>query len=69
MIDWEVITSNMPVFLVAFGTPYIGWELSDFPNFVCAYFSTPVIEVTYGRMLLGELPFTGKLPVHLPLSI
>jgi beta-N-acetylhexosaminidase len=68
LIDWDVITSDLPVFFVAFGTPYAAWELADFPNFVCAYFSTPVIEETYASLLLGELPFLGKLPVRLPAS-
>ncbi len=68
LIDWEVVTSDLPVFFGSFGTPYAAWELPDLPNFVCGYMATPAMEKTYARLLFGEIPFQGKLPIKLPLS-
>ncbi|GAG05953.1 unnamed protein product, partial [marine sediment metagenome] len=68
-VDWKVINSEKPVIFVALRSPYLRYYLPGIPNLVCTYSNLAPAQRALARCLLGEIPFTGRLPVTLPKAI
>ncbi|MBN1447973.1 MAG: serine hydrolase, partial [Bacteroidetes bacterium] len=62
----EAATRGIPVILIAFGSPYILTAGDAFPVLLAAYGDAPVSVQAAVRLLAGEIPARGRLPVHLP---
>ncbi|HKC23836.1 MAG TPA: glycoside hydrolase family 3 N-terminal domain-containing protein, partial [Thermoanaerobaculia bacterium] len=62
----RLLALGKPVVAVSFGNPYILRDFPDLPTYVCAYGIQDVVQVAAARALLGEAPFTGRLPVTIP---
>ena len=62
----QVIDSNKPVAVVAFGSPYLIRQFPEAKNYVVTYAIEEVAQIAAVRAMFGEAPFTGKLPVNIP---
>jgi beta-N-acetylhexosaminidase len=51
---------------ISFGTPYLLREVPSLRTYICAYGPQPVLQIAVARVLFGEAPVTGKLPVTIP---
>jgi len=52
--------------VVAFGSPYLLSSVPTLSTYMAAYDDLPAAEIAAARLLLGEIPFQGKLPISLP---
>ncbi|MFQ5926839.1 MAG: glycoside hydrolase family 3 protein [Terriglobia bacterium] len=55
-----------PVVFTLFGSPYLLSFVPDLPTYILTYEYYPEAERAALRAILGEIPFTGKLPISLP---
>jgi beta-N-acetylhexosaminidase len=62
----RLLELGKPVVAVSFGNPYILRDFPQLPTYACAYGIQDVVQVAAARALLGEAPFTGRLPVTIP---
>ncbi|MDD4057099.1 MAG: hypothetical protein PHF85_05575, partial [Bacilli bacterium] len=49
--------------VVSLRSPYDMIQLSNVKNYICLYEATPLSLSSLAKCLLGEAPFTGKVPV------
>jgi beta-N-acetylhexosaminidase len=52
--------------LVAVGNPYVAQNFTNVENYLCTFSSSPSSEIGAVKVLFGEAPSTGHLPVTLP---
>ncbi|HKS72936.1 MAG TPA: glycoside hydrolase family 3 protein, partial [Terriglobales bacterium] len=52
--------------VLAMGNPYIAQDFPAIQNYLCAFSSATVSEVSAVRALFGEIPVHGRLPVTIP---
>jgi beta-N-acetylhexosaminidase len=62
----QLLASGKPVVVVAVGTPYDILHLRDAPTYVATYSRQPVAVKSLARVLYGEVPPSGRLPVEIP---
>ena len=65
-IGEEILRSNAPAVVIAFGSPYVLAAIPQAPVSIAAYSSYPVSQRAAARALVGAIAFRGKLPVTLP---
>ena len=52
--------------LVAMGNPYLAAGFPGVQNYLCSFSNEPVSEASAVRVLFGERPLRGRLPVSIP---
>ena len=57
---------DKPVGVIAFGSPYLIRQFPEAKNYVVAYAIEEVAQTAAVRVMFGEVPFQGKLPVAVP---
>lgn len=57
------ISALKPTIVLAFGNPYALQYFCDASNLVACYEDDSVTQVTAAKMLRGDIPFLGRLPV------
>ena len=62
----RLIASGRPVAVVAFSGPYLVRQLPDAAAFLVAYGIEDVAQEAAARVLFGEAPARGRLPVSVP---
>jgi beta-N-acetylhexosaminidase len=62
----RLIASGRPVAVVAFSGPYLVRQFPEAPAFVVAYGIEDVAQEAAARVLFGEAPARGRLPVSVP---
>ena len=62
----RLILMGKPVVVVAFGSPYLVRQLPAAPAYVAAYAIEDVAQSAAVRVLFGEVPARGRLPVSVP---
>ncbi len=62
----RISSGRTPHAVFAFGSPYLLSSVPTLSTYVAAYDDLPAAEVAAARLLLGEIPFQGKLPISLP---
>lgn len=58
--------SEKPFVFTLFGSPYVLSFVPELPTYILTYEYYPEAERAALRAILGEIPFTGKLPISLP---
>ena len=62
----ELIATDLPMAVGAFGSPYVVRLVPDVPSYLCAY-GTGSLAVRAGvAAMFGETPVKGRLPVSIP---
>ncbi len=59
-------TWEKPFVFTLFGSPYALSVVPELPTYILTYEYYPEAERAALRAILGEIPFTGKLPISLP---
>jgi beta-N-acetylhexosaminidase len=62
----SLTTSNVPMALVAFGSPYVLRDYAKASTLMATFSTTDTSEVAVARALTGESPVIGRLPVSIP---
>ena len=52
--------------VVAMGNPYLASDFPKIENYVCTFSNATVSEVAAVKVLFGEIPIHGHLPVTIP---
>jgi beta-N-acetylhexosaminidase len=52
--------------LVAMGNPYLAQDFPAVQNYICAYSSVTISEISVAKALFGEIAIHGHLPVTIP---
>jgi len=52
--------------VIAMGSPYLALDFSGIQTYICTYSNAPSSELSAVKVLFGEIPPRGKLPVTLP---
>jgi beta-N-acetylhexosaminidase len=52
--------------VVAMGSPYLALNFNSIETYICTYSNAPSSELSAIKVLFGEIPARGKLPVTLP---
>ena len=55
-----------PTILVSLGSPYLIRDMDGIHGYVLGWANRRMTEEALARALLGEVPFTGKLPISVP---
>jgi beta-N-acetylhexosaminidase len=66
--DWigRLEAKGRTVIVVAFGNPYLLSQIPDAKEYIIAWDSASVSQRAAARVLLGELPARGHLPITIP---
>ena len=59
-------TGRAKTVLLAMGNPYLAKDFRDVQNYICAFSTAPVSEVSAVKALFGEIEIRGHLPVTIP---
>ncbi|HEU4595851.1 MAG TPA: glycoside hydrolase family 3 N-terminal domain-containing protein [Pyrinomonadaceae bacterium] len=62
----RLIASGKPVVVAAFGGPYLIRQFPEAPVYLTAYAIEDVAQAAAVRVLFGEVPARGRLPVRVP---
>jgi beta-N-acetylhexosaminidase len=62
----RLIASGKPVVVAAFGGPYLIRQFPEAPAYLTAYAIEDVAQAAAVRVLFGEVPARGRLPVRIP---
>ena len=62
----HLIGSGKPVTLIALGNPYLLRNFSGVTAYLTTYSTVPPSEIAAVKVLFGEIPAQGKLPVTIP---
>ncbi|MBA3335552.1 MAG: glycoside hydrolase family 3 C-terminal domain-containing protein [Acidobacteria bacterium] len=62
----QIIQTNKPVAVIAFGSPYLIRQFPEAKNYVVTYAIEEVAQTALIRAMFGEVAFAGKLPVSIP---
>jgi beta-N-acetylhexosaminidase len=62
----QMLALNKPVAVAAFGSPYLIRQFPEVKNYAAAYAIEEVAQAAFVKVMFGEAPFTGKLPVGVP---
>ena len=62
----QIIQTNKPVAVIAFGSPYLIRQFPEAKNYVVTYAIEEVAQTALVRAMFGEVAFAGKLPVSIP---
>jgi beta-N-acetylhexosaminidase len=62
----DLVATKKPVALVALGNPYLLRNFPDVAAYMTTYSTVPPAEVSVVKVLFGEIPVSGKLPVSIP---
>jgi beta-N-acetylhexosaminidase len=52
--------------VLAMGNPYVARDFPEVQNYLCAFSTAPVSEVSVVKALFGEIEIHGRLPVEIP---
>jgi beta-N-acetylhexosaminidase len=52
--------------VLAMGNPYVARDFPEVQNYLCAFSTAPVSEVSVVKALFGEIEIHGRLPVTIP---
>lgn len=58
--------SGKPMMVVSFSNPYLLRDIPKTPGYLCAYAATESSERAAARVIFGEKPISGSLPVTIP---
>jgi beta-N-acetylhexosaminidase len=58
--------SEKPFVFTLFGSPYVLSFVPELPTYILTYEYYPEAERAALRAILGDIPFSGKLPISLP---
>jgi len=61
-----LIAGKIPVTLAALGNPYLARSFPNASAYLTTYSPTPTSEASLAKILFGEIPITGRLPVSIP---
>lgn len=61
-----LIAGKIPVTLAALGNPYLARSFPNASAYLTTYSPTPTSETSLAKVLFGEIPITGRLPVSIP---
>jgi beta-N-acetylhexosaminidase len=61
-----LIGGKIPVTLAALGNPYLARSFPNASAYLTTYSPTPTSETSLAKILFGEIPITGRLPVSIP---
>ena len=59
-------SGKAPVAIIAFGSPYVIGGLTNIAAYMATFSTTTTSEESVARVLFGEIPVTGHLPVSIP---
>ncbi len=59
-------TGRAKTVVLAMGNPYVAKDFPEVRNYVCAFSTAPVSEISAVRALFGEIEIQGHLPVSIP---
>jgi len=62
----QIIQTNKPVAVIAFGSPYLIRQFPEAKNYVVTYAIEEVAQTALVRAMFGEVAFAGRLPVSIP---
>jgi beta-N-acetylhexosaminidase len=62
----RMMTTGTPVAVAAFGSPYLIRQFQEAKVYAATYAVEDVAQVAAVRVMFGEKPFVGKLPVSIP---
>jgi len=62
----SLIAGKIPVTLASLGNPYLARSFPNASAYVTTYSPTPTSEASLAKVLFGEIPITGRLPVSIP---
>jgi beta-N-acetylhexosaminidase len=62
----QMLSLNKPVAVAAFGSPYLIRQFPEVKNYAAAYAIEDVAQLAFAKVMFGEVPFAGKLPVSVP---
>jgi len=60
-----LIGQRIPLIAISFGNPYLLLEFPQLSTYIVAYGDMPSLQTAAARALLGEISFTGRLPISL----
>jgi beta-N-acetylhexosaminidase len=67
MASWiNELAAGKGVVLTSFGSPYVLSQLERVGTRVLAWGGEDVSQRATVRALMGEIPVTGRLPIHIP---
>jgi beta-N-acetylhexosaminidase len=66
MSGYHLARPDIKYAFISWASPYHLYELAFMDPFLVTYGETPAVQETTARMLLGQLPITGRVPVSLP---
>ncbi len=61
-----LIAGKIPVTLASLGNPYLARSFPNASAYLTTYSPTPTSETSLAKILFGEIPITGRLPVSIP---
>jgi beta-N-acetylhexosaminidase len=61
----ELLQTNKKVINVSFGNPYLLNGFPEMKTYIVAYGDMPSLQRAAARALLGEIDFSGKLPISI----
>jgi len=66
--DWitGMVRNGRKVIVVAFGNPYLLSQIPSAPEYVVAWDGAPVSQQSAARVILGQTPASGHLPITIP---
>ncbi len=62
----DLIAMKKPLVFTIFGSPYLLTQIPELPSYVVAYDTNATAELAAIRVITGEVPFRGHLPINLP---
>jgi CubicO group peptidase (beta-lactamase class C family) len=62
----QLFRKDKPMFVIAFGSPYLLRQIPEAPSYLCAYQTDTMAVSAAIRALFGEIPLAAKLPVSIP---
>lgn len=62
----DIFTADVPMAVIAFGSPYTLRQIPEVPSYLCAYETVSLAIRAAVRGVFGEIPLTAKLPVSIP---
>ena len=62
----QLLKTDKPVAVAAFGSPYVLRYIPEAPSYLCAFETNDLAVGTGVAALFGEIPVSGKIPVSIP---
>jgi len=61
-----LLAGKVPVTLASLGNPYLARNFPNAAAYLTTYSPTPSSEASLAKVLFGEIPLTGRLPITIP---